>query len=547
MFIIFYVFFISTDLKADELITESNLTSFGISMLAFPTSQPLSLALDDSYQDDDFPPKKPFIQYHVKSIFDFDGYNIDNLQIILSLQYYLEKISNLFKGEYNEISLYDVPEQSADENTTTTESTNNLVFISLPLFGKGKNPSPSESSDDNHSLHGEKREDSKSPDKTNEEVPNNPGNGDDLPPIDQLIEALFSNNHLADLIEKIYRKLPTDFDRAIMLVNIMSECTLELEAGEPTGSPLYDFGYVARCIAANKNSTIIFFILVAQSYPDLLIFEGLPIDISTLATFGFPENSGNSSPSMRNLNMALQLIVKIFETDRSILNMDPDDLHECISLFGSWSQSVVCRDRIVRLVGKLLFRFRNNILFLRLLSKNHPSEYSSDIESSRTIIELADSLSNSFTACSRRHLEHNRNYAEASEIIPESLVGVELIYINCTINGKTVKALIDTGAAKSIISNNMIRYLQITQNVDTRLEGIAQGIGHCRILGRIHSVEITFADCVCFYAGFTVTENDMNHIIIGMDIIQTQGINILTTESVLEIPSINLRIPFKKK
>jgi Aspartyl protease len=132
---------------------------------------------------------------------------------------------------------------------------------------------------------------------------------------------------------------------------------------------------------------------------------------------------------------------------------------------------------------------------------------------------IQQSITSAFNKTSRYHLENemrmryvqNPNDIEASEYVqkqerqtliqeqyeyvmneyPESVVGrVLMLYIPMKINGFPVSAFIDSGAQQTIMSLSLAKQCQIDQYIDTRMAGIAVGVGTGVILGRIHIVQI---------------------------------------------------------
>jgi len=75
-----------------------------------------------------------------------------------------------------------------------------------------------------------------------------------------------------------------------------------------------------------------------------------------------------------------------------------------------------------------------------------------------------------------------------------------MLYVHSEVNGKQVKAFVDSGAQSTIISKDCAERCGIMHLLDTRFAGIAQGVGTSKILGRCHLVDFK-----------VIGENDKKH------------------------------------
>ena len=82
-------------------------------------------------------------------------------------------------------------------------------------------------------------------------------------------------------------------------------------------------------------------------------------------------------------------------------------------------------------------------------------------------------------------------YEHVMNEYPESIVGrVLMLYISVKINGFPVAAFCDSGAQHTIMSLSLARQCQLESLIDTRMAGVAVGVGTGVILGRIHMVQM---------------------------------------------------------
>eukprot|EP00439_Symbiodinium_sp_Y106_P060174 s1143_g8.t2 len=66
----------------------------------------------------------------------------------------------------------------------------------------------------------------------------------------------------------------------------------------------------------------------------------------------------------------------------------------------------------------------------------------------------------------------------------------ELIHVGCEMGNTMVEMMIDTGAQTSVISEPLVRRLQLQGHMDSRFQGMAAGVGTARILGKLRGVPV---------------------------------------------------------
>jgi DNA damage-inducible protein 1 len=137
----------------------------------------------------------------------------------------------------------------------------------------------------------------------------------------------------------------------------------------------------------------------------------------------------------------------------------------------------------------------------------------------------------------------NDNFRTATEIMPESLFPVHMLYIHVEINKHKIAALIDTGAQSSFISANFCKKCGLMNLMDKRFQGIARGVGASRILGVIHAAEIKILNKVIL-ARVNVIENNDVGFVLGLDNLRKYNCNVDLKKNGLVFPDIGITAKF---
>ena len=137
----------------------------------------------------------------------------------------------------------------------------------------------------------------------------------------------------------------------------------------------------------------------------------------------------------------------------------------------------------------------------------------------------------------------NDNFRTATEIMPESLFPVHMLYIHVEINKHKIAALIDTGAQSSFISANFCKKCGLMNLMDKRFQGIARGVGASRILGVIHAAEIKILNKVIL-ARINVIENNEVGFVFGLDNLRKYNCNVDLKKNGLVFPDIGITATF---
>eukprot|EP00731_Ephydatia_muelleri_P015362 Em0008g1082a len=135
------------------------------------------------------------------------------------------------------------------------------------------------------------------------------------------------------------------------------------------------------------------------------------------------------------------------------------------------------------------------------------------------------------------------NLAAAIEHNPESFGRVVMLYVDCQVNGVHVKALVDSGAAATIMSSKCAERCGIMRLVDRRFAGMAVGIGRQRILGRVHVCQVQIGrDFLA--SSFQVLEDQVEDMLLGLDMLKRHQCSIDLKEGVLRIGTTASVTPF---
>jgi hypothetical protein len=139
----------------------------------------------------------------------------------------------------------------------------------------------------------------------------------------------------------------------------------------------------------------------------------------------------------------------------------------------------------------------------------------------------------------------NESIMRAYNDIPHSLIATKCIYINGKINGYDIKFLFDTGASKSILSNNFIVACELEYLVDTSFKGKLAGAGTCEMIGKVHYIEVDIGGYI-FPCNFGVADHNIHvNAILGIDVMRYLGLNINFNKKHISIDNDKIIIPFE--
>ena len=107
----------------------------------------------------------------------------------------------------------------------------------------------------------------------------------------------------------------------------------------------------------------------------------------------------------------------------------------------------------------------------------------------------------------------------ALEYTPESFSRVVMLYLNIKVNGVLVKALVDSGARATVMSERCAERCNIMRLVDRRYAGIAFGVGRQKIIGRVHLGQLQIGNDF-LTSSFQVLENQSEDMLLGLDMLK---------------------------
>lgn len=127
----------------------------------------------------------------------------------------------------------------------------------------------------------------------------------------------------------------------------------------------------------------------------------------------------------------------------------------------------------------------------------------------------------------------DENMRNAIEYSPETFATVTMLYVNVELNGHKVKAFVDSGAQRTILSSKLAEECGIARLIDRRFRGQAIGVGLGEIIGQIHSVPLKIENTF-FPCSFTILDTNVDFLL-GLDMLKRHRGVIDLDKNVLKI------------
>eukprot|EP00903_Cladosiphon_okamuranus_P018388 g16914.t1 len=100
-----------------------------------------------------------------------------------------------------------------------------------------------------------------------------------------------------------------------------------------------------------------------------------------------------------------------------------------------------------------------------------------------------------------------------------------MLFLECEVNGRALRAFVDTGAQVTVMSAACAERCGLASRIDKRFAGRAVGVGFARILGRIHDANIRIGNSY-LRCSFTVIEHGEIDLLVGLDVLRAHRCDI---------------------
>ncbi|KAF8822654.1 ubiquitin family protein [Cardiosporidium cionae] len=133
------------------------------------------------------------------------------------------------------------------------------------------------------------------------------------------------------------------------------------------------------------------------------------------------------------------------------------------------------------------------------------------------------------------HMERvSENLSLAHEYLPESFAKVSMLYVDVEVNKVHVQAFVDSGAQSTIMSKQCAARCNLVNLIDARWQGVAQGVGESKIVGKIHLADLKIGKSY-YAASFIILEDNSVDFLLGLDMLRRHQCIINLDKNVLQI------------
>ena len=151
-----------------------------------------------------------------------------------------------------------------------------------------------------------------------------------------------------------------------------------------------------------------------------------------------------------------------------------------------------------------------------------------DIDQERIRLLNADPLDPNVQAKIAQEIQQRNiqeNMEAAIEYTPENFGRVVMLYIPIKVNGVEVHALVDSGAASTVMSESCAERCGIMRLVDRRFATIAIGVGTQKVIGKVHLGTVQIGTDM-LTASFQVLQNQTEDMLLGLDMLRRHQVGL---------------------
>jgi len=94
-----------------------------------------------------------------------------------------------------------------------------------------------------------------------------------------------------------------------------------------------------------------------------------------------------------------------------------------------------------------------------------------------------------------------------------------MLHVACEIGEHEIDMLVDTGAQMSVISEQLAAQLGLLSSLDGRFQGVANGVGQAKILGKVWDVPVKLGH-IEFSLNFSVLSTQQHIVLLGLDLMR---------------------------